>query len=714
MSSRGAVLALLGARAGRVPLVLQTEAAECGLACLAMVAGAHGLDTDLPTLRERFRISMKGATAADLADMGALLGLAPRAVRAEPEQLALLAMPCVLHWDLNHFVVLVSVQRGVATIHDPAQGVRRMRLDAVSPHFTGVVIELTPTTGFRPRRERQRVRLGQLLGRVTGLKRALGQVLLLALALEAFLLLSPFFLQWVVDGVLVTGERDLLITLGVGFGGLVLLQALAAAGRSWAVLHLSATLKFQWLGNVFAHLLHLPMDWFERRHTGDVWSRFAAVHEIQDKLTRQFAEGLIDGLLVVLTLALMLFYSPLLSAVAGSVVAVYALLRWALHGPMREAAEEELVHEAKKSSHFLESLRGVGAIKLFNAEARRQSQFMNLVVDAMNAGLARHRLELRLAIAHRVLFGLERVAVVWLGALAVMDQQLSTGMLFAFLAYQEQFATRTSALIDKWSELRLLGLQAERLADIVLTAPEGEGLPTARAAVGLGDESAGRLSIQGLRFRYSDLEPEVLRGVSFDVAAGESVAIVGPSGCGKTTLLKLMLGIHDAQAGELRIDGCTMGELGRRRWRALIGTVMQDEPLFAGSVADNIAFFVPEPDPLWLVECAKLASVHEEISAMPMGYATLVGDMGTVLSGGQKQRILLARALYKRPKILLLDEATSALDVDRERLVNRAVAELPLTRIIVAHRPETIASASRVIVLADGLVAQDRRTGGLD
>jgi ATP-binding cassette subfamily B protein RaxB len=687
----------------RVPLVLQTEAAECGLACLAMVAGAHGLDTDLPTLRGRFRISMKGATAADVADMGAALGLAPRALRCEPEHLAQLGHPCVLHWDLNHFVVLVDVKRGVATVHDPAHGVRRMRLAALSPHFTGVVLEFTPTSDFVPRRERQQISLRQLLGRVTGLKRALGQVLALALALEAFVLLSPFFLQWVVDSVLVSNDRDFLVSLGLGFGLLVLVQAATAAARSWAVLHLSSTLKLQWLANVFAHLLRLPMDWFERRHTGDVWSRFAAVQEIQDKLTTQFAEGLIDGLLVLLTLVLMLVYSPLLAAVAVAAVLLYGLLRWRLARPLREATQEALVHEAKRSSHFLESLRGVSAIKRFNAEAMRQSRFMNLVVDAMNAGLSVRRLELVMAVAHRLLFGLERVAVIWLGALAVLEQQMSTGMLFAFLAYQEQFATRTAALIDKLGELRLLRVQGERLADIVLTPPEPvQAASSASAAVVASGE--GRVEVRSLRFRYSDLEPEVLQGVSFQVAPGESVAIVGPSGCGKTTLLKLLLGIHTAQQGEILIDGVPLARLGQRAWRGMVGTVLQDEPLFAGSLTDNISFFAPAADMDWVQACARMASVHEEIEAMPMGYATLVGDMGTVLSGGQKQRVLLARALYRRPRILLLDEATSALDVARERRVNEAVARLQLTRIIVAHRPDTIASAQRVIELRDGVV----------
>jgi len=689
----------------KVPLILQTEAAECGVACLAMVAGAHGLDTDLPAMRQRFSVSMKGASMADVADMASALGLAPRGLRAEPGQLAQLHLPCILHWDLNHFVVLVKVRRGVVTVHDPARGHRTMRLDDLAHHFTGIVLELTPTSGFQGGRDRQRITLRQLMGRVSGLKRALLQVLFFALALELFLLLSPFLLQWVVDGVLVTGERDFLVTLGLGFGLLVLIQAGTAAIRSYAVLHLSTTLKFQWLGNVFAHLLRLPMDWFERRHTGDVWSRFSAVQEIQDKLTTQFAEALIDGVMVLLTLAMMVLYNPLLGAVAAGALAFYAVLRWAMHAPMREAQEEALVHDAKKSTHFLESLRGVGAIKMFNAEAQRQSRFMNLVVDAMNAGLAVRRHELVLSVSQRLITGLERVAIVWLGALAVLDLQMSVGMLFAFMAYQEQFIQRMSALIDKAGELRLLKLQGERLADIVLTAPEPF---ESERAVG---EVRGRIELKDVCFRYSDVEPEVLSGVSLVIDQGESVAIIGPSGCGKTTLLKLILGIHTPQSGEVLIDGMPLRRMGRRHWRAVIGTVLQEESLFAGSVADNIAFFQPDPDPARVRHCARLAAVHDDIVAMPMGYETLVGDMGTVLSGGQKQRVLLARALYKAPKVLLLDEATSALDVARERQVNAAVAELALTRVIVAHRPETIASANRVIEMADGRIVRDERSG---
>jgi ATP-binding cassette subfamily B protein RaxB len=513
-----------------------------------------------------------------------------------------------------------------------------------------------------------------------------------------------------VDGAVVSADRDLLFTLALGFGLLVLVQVATAAARSWAVLVLSASLNLQWTLNVFAHLLRLPLTWFEKRHMGDIWSRFGAVQQIQKTLTTSFVEAVLDGLMVVLTLAMMALYSLPLTAVAVVAVGLYAAWRRLLFGRLTAASEEALVFEARQSSHFLESLRGVQAIKLFNAQGDRQSRFASLVVDTMNAQIGVRKLDLWTALGNRLVFGLERVLVIALGALLVMDGKLSVGMLFAFFAYKETFAARVGALIDKAVDVKMLRLQAERLADIVLTPPEqadGQGTQTLNAA-----DLPASLELRDVHFRYGDGEPEVLRGVSLRVEPGEAVAIVGPSGCGKTTLLKVMLGILTPTSGQVLMGGVPVATLGLRACRDRLGVVMQDEPLFSGSIADNISFFSAEIDAVWVEQCARVAAVHDEIAAMPMGYRTLIGDMGAALSGGQKQRILLARALYKRPAILLLDEATSSLDVERERVVNQAVRQLALTRVIVAHRPETIASAGRVIALHDGRVAQDLRSVG--
>ncbi len=690
-----------GAR--RLPVFLQTEAAECGLASLGMVACFHGHRIDLAGLRRRFTVSLKGATLAYLIQAAGKLHLAPRPLRLELEELPRLRAPCILHWGLNHFVVLKSADAKGAVIHDPAFGLRRLSIAEVSRHFTGIALELTPTSEFRQVDERRRVRLRDLMGPVAGLKRSLAQVFILAMALQAIAVVSPFYVQWAVDGAVVSGDRDLLTVLGMGFLMLALVQVAIAALRSWVVLYLSTTLNLQWLASVFSHLLRLPVSYFEKRHLGDVVSRFGAVNVIQRTLTSSFVEALIDGVMALVTLAMMMVYSMALACVALVAVGTYALLRRGFYEPLRRATEEHIVHSAKQQSHFLETVRGVQSIKLFGRQEERRSRWLNLVVDAVNQDLATQKLSLGFRSANSLVFGVERVLIVWLGALLVLDSAFSVGMLFAFIAYKEQFSARTAGLIDKLVDLRMLNLQGERLADIVLTPPEAESPPAAPAAV----ESS--LEVRALSYRYSDTEPFVLVDCTFTVTPGESVAIVGPSGGGKTTLLKLMLGLLAPTDGKILVGGIDIQKLGIDRYRRLVGTVMQDDQLFAGSIGDNISFFDPAPDQGAIERYASLAAVHDDIAAMPMGYNTLIGDMGAALSGGQKQRILLARALYKQPRILLLDEATSALDVQKERAVNEAIRSLRLTRIIIAHRPETIASAQRVIVLQGGRVAQDLR-----
>jgi len=687
----------------RLPVFLQTEAAECGLASIGMVACFHGHRVDLAALRRRFTVSLKGSTLAFLMQVAGRLHLAPRPLRLELEELGQLRAPCILHWDLNHFVVLKSTDARGAVIHDPAFGVRRLTLAQVSKHFTGIALELSPTAQFKPVDDRRRVRLRDLMGPVAGLRRSLAQVFILALALQAIAVVAPFYMQWAVDGAVVSADRDLLTVLGLGFLLLALVQVVLSAVRSWIVLYLSTTLNLQWLANVFSHLLRLPVSYFEKRHLGDVVSRFGAVTTIQRTLTSGFVEALIDGVMASVTLAMMLVYSATLTSVATAAVFLYALLRWTFYDPLKRATEEHIVHTAKQQSHFLETVRGVQSIKLFGRQEERRSRWLNLVVDAVNQDLVTQKLGLGFRSANGLVFGVERIAIVWLGALLVLDSAFSIGMLFAFMSYKDQFSARVAGLIDKAIDLRMLTLQGERLADIVLTAPEQE---SAHAAPETIDSS---IEVREVSFRYSDMEPFVLLNCSFTVDPGESVAVVGVSGGGKTTLVKLMLGLLTPTDGKIYAGGLDIQKLGIDRYRRLVGTVMQDDQLFAGSIADNICFFDPAPDQEAIEHFARLAAVHEDIAAMPMAYNTLIGDMGAALSGGQKQRILLARALYKRPRILFLDEATSALDVQKERAVNDAIRSLKLTRIIIAHRPETIASAERVIVLQAGKVSQDLR-----
>ncbi|EED97021.1 peptidase domain-containing ABC transporter [Burkholderia multivorans] len=692
----------------KLPIVLQTEATECGLACLAMVAGHHGHHVDLAALRRQFGISLKGVGLARLMEIADHLAFGTRALKLELEQLAQLRVPCILHWNFNHFVVLQSVGAKFATIHDPAHGRRTLSLDEVSRAFTGVALELWPTNRFKRVDPAPPIRLRALIGPISGLGRSLGQVLLLALALEIFALTSPLFLQWVIDEVIVSTDRDLLTVLVLGFGLLLLMQQGTHAVRVWILMYFSTTLNVQWRANLFAHLLSLPVRYFERRHLGDIVSRFGTIDTIQKTLTTSFLSAIIDGLMTIATLLMMFLYSRALALVALGTMLIYLLLRWLWYHPLRQATEDEIVHGAKQHSHFLETVRGVKTIKLFNRQSERRATWLTLLVNQVNSGLRGQKLQLLYQQLNALLFGIQGLLIIWLGATMVMDGQFTVGVLMAFNAYKGQFDSRVGSLIDKFFEVKMLQLQGERLSDIVLEAAEPN--MAQRLVPGETEQLAASIEVDNLTFSYADGEPAVLDGLSLKIHAGESVALVGPSGCGKTTLVNILLGILEPVRGTVRIGGIDLDRIGLDQLRTLVGTVMQDDVLFAGSIADNISFFDTSPDADWIAECASIAAVHDDIVTMPMGYNTLVGDMGTVLSGGQKQRILLARALYKRPKILVLDEATSHLDLQREHQVNAAVSTLQITRVIVAHRPETIASASRVIVLNGGKVAFDRPT----
>lgn len=693
--------------AARTPLILQSEAAECGLACLAMVAGSHGHRIDLASLRARHAVSLRGSTLAELMQLAGALELAPRPLRLELAHLPQLKLPCVLHWDLNHFVVLTRIRGGRFVIHDPAVGSREMELTELSHHFTGVALELTPTEDFRPREERRRMRLTSLIGSLHGLGGSIGQGLVLALVLQLFLLTAPFYMQWVVDQALVAQDRDLLTVLGGGFLLLALVQAGVTALRAWVLMVLGTTLNLKMLTRLFRHLIRLPMGWFDKRHMGDIVSRFESLNTIQRTLTTGFLEAVVDGLMAVFTLAMMIFYSGRLALVAGLAALAYGGLRLALYRRQHRSTEEHIVRGARQNSHFLETVRGMQSIKLHAHETARTTAWQNLAVDQFNAGIRTQRLNILNQGLNSLLFGVENVITIWLGARLVMDAGsgagFSVGMLFAFVAYKTQFVQRVAGLVEKGLELRMLGLHADRVGDIALTPVE----PADQGATGSQAPLAGKLTVRELSFRYGEADLLVLHGLSFSIEAGESVAIVGPSGCGKTTLVKLMLGLLTPDGGCIEVDGTPLPRLGMTRYRQQVASVMQDDQLFAGSIGDNIAFFDPQPDTARIEESARLAAVHDDVVAMPMAYNTLVGDMGTVLSGGQKQRILLARALYRKPQILFLDEATSHLDIARERSVNEAVRTLPLTRIIVAHRPETIASCDRVITLAGGRVATE-------
>ena len=667
-----------------------------------MVANAHGHQVLLRELRARFGTSLRGANVEQLVNDAAALGLGGRALRLEMDELTQLQTPCILHWDMNHFVVLQRATHRNVKIWDPAVGIRSLSQHETSRHFTGVALELTPNADFKPAPPSPRIPLRALTGQILGLKRSLLQILALAIVLELFALASPLLNQFVVDDAITTQDADLLAVLVMGFGLLLLAQTLVGLARSWMVMVLGQAVSVQWSCNLFAHLIQLPMPWFEKRHLGDIVSRFGAMGQIQQALTTQVIEAMLDGLMAIAALGMMLMYSPKLAAVVVVAVLAYGLLRLVAYRPFRAASAERLVLAAKESSHFLETLRAIAPLRLFGREAERRARWQNLLIEVENRDVRTAKLSIVFSTANTFIFGAENLLVFWWGAKLVMASTgaapFTVGMLFAFIAYKGQFSGRMSALINHVLDLRMLGLHTERLSDIALTAPEDPGGIRNRQL----DALPASVSLRNVRFRFASDSPWILNGIKLHIEPGEHIAIVGASGGGKTTLLKILLGLLEPTDGAIEFGGQPLKAVGLATARSWVGSVMQDDVLLSGSISENISFFDTQPNPERVRACAKLAGIAGEVQRMPMGFDTLVGDLGSSLSGGQKQRVLLARALYKQPRILVLDEATSHLDLARESAVNRTLAQLRVTRIVVAHRPQTIAAAGRVFALVRG------------
>jgi len=692
----------------RVRLVRQSEVAECGLASLTMVANFYGLDIDLGTMRRRFAPSLRGAPLRSLIALAAKLGLTPRAVKLPLDQLRNLHLPAVLHWDMNHYVVLERLKGKRALIHNPDGRSEWLPISEVSNYFTGVALELRPSSDFETGNRRESLRLSQLWQRMTGIKRALAQILVLSLILEAFVLASPYYMQIAVDDALPALDHNLLAVLAVGFGLFTIINAGAGLLRSFVLLVAGTTLGYGIASNIARRLFRLPIGWFEKRHTGDVLSRFQSIAPIQQLLTTGAIGALIDGALATLTLALMFFYSPILALIALFAFGIYGVVRAVSFSFQREAQNALIISSSKEQTALIETLRGMTTLRLFGREMLRHAFWQTRLTDAVNANVRLARIGIWQSTANGLIFGLEAIVSTWLAISFVIDGQgFSVGMVFAYMAYKTQFIQKAAALIDQSISFRMISLHLERLSDIALS-PEDISFGD---SADIDTELKGRIELENVYYRYAPSDPLVLNGVSLTVEPGEHIAITGPSGGGKSTLVKLLLGLAEPDSGNFLVDGVPLSRFGYKSYHGQIAAVLQEDSLFAGSLADNIALFDEQIDMQLVRTVAAAASIDEDIRKMPMQYETLVGDMGSTLSGGQKQRVLLARALYRRPKILVMDEGTAHLDAAHERAVNEAISKMGITRIVIAHRRETVEAAARVLVMDEGKLGPRAHSG---
>ena len=496
----------------RLPIILQTEMAECGIACLAMVASYHGHEIDLNTIRRQYPISLRGTTLHSLMQTADKMDFACRPLRLELEQMDQLRTPTILHWDMNHFVVLKSVTNKHIVIHDPAQGERKLTISEASKHFTGVALELMPTSKFQPKDEVRKIPMWMFWERMVGLKSAMIQVFLLSIGLQLFALISPLFMQLVVDEVLRSYDFHLLKALALGFGLLMLIEMGTTALRSVLLMSFSSMLNIQMATNLFRHLIRLPLSYFEKRHIGDIVSRFGSLSQIEKLLTTGIVQAIVDGMMALATMIMLFVYAPFLALLVLTALGLYTIIRLLWYRPLRYITEESIVTGAKESSNFMETIRATQSIKIFAKESQRQILWQNRYADKINTGIRLGKMKIIFSSMNSLLFGLENIIVIYFAAKLVMSNSMTVGMMYAFMSYKSQFTGKAVALIENFIELKMLGLHLERLGDIALEKQEvQEG--------GLQDPPVikGGIRLENLSFRYAEEEPYIIKGLNLKV-----------------------------------------------------------------------------------------------------------------------------------------------------------------------------------------------------
>ncbi|NNL55939.1 MAG: peptidase domain-containing ABC transporter [Woeseia sp.] len=689
--------------APRLPMIRQNTATECGLSCVAMIASYLGVGADLVALRRQHPTSLKGATLKYVTTICDSLRLSTRAVSCQLSELRRLRTPCLLHWSFNHFVVLKSVCRDHLVIHDPARGIVRESHELARSAFTGVALEISRGPGFRKSRQPPKLTLAALLPAETAIVRKLSAGLMLALICEMLVLASPFYLQIVIDQVLGKGDHLLLNTLALGFAVLLLFHVVANTMRQLTFQYLSQVSVFDITARLLHKLLLLPLTYFRSRDLGDVQHRVQSLRRVQDFVVHSAPALVLDAMFIVLITALMAMYEPQLVILAVSAMAAWCLWRTLLLPLRLRLSSDIALSESAVQTHLLETLRAVQTVKMTNGEAARQSEWRNLFADGINDKIRAGNVLILDSALGQLLFQGLRIVSVYLLAVRGLDGRMTIGMISAYVAYLGMFMTRASGIVDRVIEYKLLEVPLNRLADIVFNEDETDG----RGAVARSG-AMHEIELRNVAFCYAPGERWVLKNCSCHVPTNGFTAIAGCSGTGKSTLLRIMAGVESFSAGEVLIGGIAVNDWHRRSLREEMATVFQEDCLLKGSVAENIAVFETKIDFERVRQAAKNACVDSEIESMPMGYQTRIGDLGSSLSKGQTQRILLARALYREPKVLLLDEATSGLDANSEKRVFDFISQLDATRVVVTHSDQVLQVAHEVLWLHDGTLLRSR------
>jgi ABC-type bacteriocin/lantibiotic exporter with double-glycine peptidase domain len=683
-------------------VLLQLSAVECGAACLAMLLCYYGRKTTVSEVRHRCQVGRDGLSALDIVNAARNYGLRVRAVSLQEDDLRLVSLPAIVHWEFNHFLIVEHASSRWVEVVDPALGRRQMSTEAFFTGFTGIVLMLEPGVQFERTGPARSLTLGSYARSYLKLAPlSLAQILGASLALQLFGLLVPLLTAIVIDQVIPFRLTDALTLLAVGLLMVLVAQVVLMLLRASVLLYLQTRVDTQMLLGFFEQLLSLPLRFFQQRSSGDMLACLSSNLVIRDTVSNQLISTILDGSFV-LTYLFILFKS---SFFFGVVVLVIGLVEMgvllASTRLIRPLAKQELLTQGKFQGYAAEALVGITTLKAAGAEQRALERWTNLFFEQMNVSVRRTYLSALVDLAVTNLRALAPLLLLVIGTMQVLDGALQAGTMLALVTLASGFLTPLGSLVASGQRLQLVRSHLERVADVLKAEPE-----QAVQSVTPPPRLKGHVRLQNVSFQYDPHSPLVLYDINVAIRPGQKVAIVGRTGSGKTTLGMLLLGLYLPTTGDIFYDHLPLRSLNYQAVRAQFGVVTQGSTLFSGTIRENIALNHPAMPIEQVIQAASAAAIHEEILQMPMEYETFVAEGGSALSGGQRQRLALARALANQPVILLLDEATSALDVVTEQIVERHLRALACTQIVIAHRLSTIRNADLILVLDQGTVME--------
>jgi ATP-binding cassette subfamily B protein RaxB len=682
-------------------MVYQSEESECGLACLSMVLGYFGQNFSIKKMRA-FADCSRGISFKRLSDIASKLGLIGRGLRVNIDSLHKISQPTILHWNKKHFVVLKKITSKYVIIHDPSEGVCKIDIDIAKELYSGVALEFIASSNFKSNEQNtdetdERIDIFSTFRNIKGIFRPLGLTFALSIFIQIVVLTSPILTQMLLDEVIPSEDLDLLIVLSIVFATFFALKAVSDYARKIILAKLGTIINFELGTKIFHYLMMLPLKFFQRRTVGSIMVKFRSIENIKRILSSGIATGLIDGLIAIFTIIVMIYYSKLLAIAVIVSTMVIVFVQYLLFSKMKNETYNAISAASKQTNIFVRTIKNILPIKLHNRQSLFRGDWQDKFALELIARLKLENIGYSFELIRELIQISTLIIVIYIGVNLVFDEHLTVGMFLAFLAYRELFNQSASGLINTLIEFKMLRVHFEQIGDILLEEDESEENKLLN-----GLELIGAIECKGVSYNYPDTNIPVLDDVSLSVKCGETIVIIGPSGSGKSTLLNILMGNISPSIGTVSYDGFNLNVVSRVALRNHIAFLHQDDQIYPGTILENISFFDENPKLQDVAAAAYTANILDEIQLMPLNFLTELGEMDAGISSGQKQRILLARALYKKPKILFMDEATSNLDSANSDKINLALNSLGITKIIITHRTDVKTHCDRILQLKEG------------